>query len=452
MKRIISGILILSIISGMSGFQNVYAVESDSEITISGSTMPTGVLEEGSVFNLRGNISSRYNLKIVDARICMRNTEKAVQYVSVNPDTTTYNIYPDIDYAMIFNALQKGSYTYILSAEDVNGYKTNLIESDFQVGNIEKIAGDSNIDGKVDVADVIAAASYVADSENNVLDYMGILNADVQGDGDGITAGDALAIQQYIAGIIGNLENKNPDITTTATTTTTTARQTETTVSSATTPVVVTLGLPEFIEDSYYKCCDTTASQEDIDSMTDDITSGEYSIEELMLNLINYKFSDNRGENSDYVYCLYNSMLKREPSESEISERVSQLESGKSRFTLFLEVAKSTEFKNICQKYNISDYRASLGNISGTVSLDATHDIYNNASFSESIGTAKSGQILSVTGFKGEWLEVKFLDGKGYIKADYVSPYGNSSTKVLSVANIPQNSYVGGLHFRPAVK
>ena len=49
MKKIISGILALSMISGMSGFQNVCAVESDSEITISGSTMPTGVLEEGSI-------------------------------------------------------------------------------------------------------------------------------------------------------------------------------------------------------------------------------------------------------------------------------------------------------------------------------------------------------------------------------------------------------------------
>lgn len=452
MKKIISGILALSMISGMSGFQNVCAVESDSEITISGSTMPTGVLEEGSIFNLRGNISSRYNLKSVDAEIRLRNTYKTVQYISVNPDSTTYNIYPDIDYAMIFNELQRGSYTYILNAEDINGYKVNLIKSDFQIGNIEKIAGDSNIDGKIDVADVVAIASYVADSENNILDYMGIINADVQGDGDGLTAGDALAIQQYLAGIIGKLENKNPDvttttttITTTTTTTTTTAteKQTETSVSSETSPV--TLGLPEFIADSYYRCCDTTASQEDIDSMTNDIISGKYSLEEFMLNLINYKFSDGRGKNSDYAYCLYNSMLKREPSESEISERVSQLESGKSRFTLFLEVAKSAEFKSVCQKYNVSSYRASLGNISGTVSLDATHDVYKDNSFSSaSLGTAQSGQILSVTGFRGEWLEVKFLDGKGYIKADYVSPYGNTSTKVLSVANIPQNSYVGG--------
>ncbi|MDY4412832.1 MAG: dockerin type I repeat-containing protein, partial [Ruminococcus sp.] len=323
MKKIISGILALSMISGMSGFQNVCAVESDSEITISGSTMPTGVLEEGSIFNLRGNISSRYNLKSVDAEIRLRNTDKTVQYISVIPDTTTYNIYPDIDYAMIFNELQRGSYTYILNAEDINGYKVNLIKSDFQVGNIEKIAGDSNIDGKIDVADVVAIASYVADSENNILDYMGIINADVQGDGDGLTAGDALAIQQYLAGIIGKLENKNPDVTTTSTTITTTTtttateKQTETSASSETSPV--TLGLPEFIADSYYRCCDTTASQEDIDSMTNDIISGKYSLEEFMLNLINYKFSDGRGKNSDYAYCLYNSMLKREPSESEIS-------------------------------------------------------------------------------------------------------------------------------------
>lgn len=447
-KRIISGILTLSIVSTMSGFQNIYAVDGTSEITISDAVMPEGILSKGSSFGLRGNISSVYNLKTVEAEIVLKNTENAVQYVTVSPDTTEYNIHPEIDYAIIFDELKKGNYTYILNAEDIKGYKKNLITSDFQIGTIEKIAGDANIDGNVDVADVVAVASYVADSKKNPLDYMGISNADVQGGGDGLTAGDALAIQQYLAGIIGKLENQNslPVITTTTTATTTAVTQTETVTESSavTTNAPVSLGLSDFIADSYYKCCGTTASEKDIESMTRDITSGNYSLEELLLNLINYNFSDDRGENSDYASCVYNSMLKRNLSDSELSQRTSQLDCGKSRFALFLEVAKSAEFKAICQKYNVSDYRASLGNIYPTVQLNATHDIYNNASFYSSIGTAQNEQILSVTGFTGEWLEVKFLDGKGYIMAEYVSPYGNSSTKVLPVSNIPQNSYIGG--------
>ena len=57
-KRIISGILALSIVSTMSGFQNIYAVNSTSEITISDAVMPEGIFSKGSAFGLRGNISS----------------------------------------------------------------------------------------------------------------------------------------------------------------------------------------------------------------------------------------------------------------------------------------------------------------------------------------------------------------------------------------------------------
>ena len=81
MKKIISVILAVSMISGMSGFQTVYAVESDSEITISDETMPEGLLKEGESFGLRGIISSKYNLSKVDAEIRIQNTDKSVQYI-----------------------------------------------------------------------------------------------------------------------------------------------------------------------------------------------------------------------------------------------------------------------------------------------------------------------------------------------------------------------------------
>ena len=147
MKKIISGILALSMISGMSGFQNVCAVESDSEITISDTSIPSGKLEKGSVFNLRGNISSKYNLKKVDAEICRINTDVPIQNISVFPESKTYSIYPDIDYAMMFNELETGRYTYILNAEDISGYKVNLIKSDFQIGDIANTGDNTNPDG-----------------------------------------------------------------------------------------------------------------------------------------------------------------------------------------------------------------------------------------------------------------------------------------------------------------
>ncbi len=65
--------------------------------------------------------------------------------------------------------------------------------------------GDANLDGNVDIADAVAVSAYVGDSENNSLEPQGILNGDVQGDGNGLNANDALTIQQYLANIIKKL-------------------------------------------------------------------------------------------------------------------------------------------------------------------------------------------------------------------------------------------------------
>ncbi|MDE5945794.1 MAG: glycoside hydrolase family 9 protein [Oscillospiraceae bacterium] len=71
--------------------------------------------------------------------------------------------------------------------------------------NSSIIWGDANNDGTVDVADVVAVASYVGDSKSNPLKQQGLKNADVHSNGNGITADDALTIQQYLAKIIKTL-------------------------------------------------------------------------------------------------------------------------------------------------------------------------------------------------------------------------------------------------------
>ncbi|MDE5946279.1 MAG: RICIN domain-containing protein [Oscillospiraceae bacterium] len=65
--------------------------------------------------------------------------------------------------------------------------------------------GDANDDGIVDVADVVAVASYVGNSSSNSISEKGIVNSDVHNSGDGLTANDALVIQQYLAKIITSL-------------------------------------------------------------------------------------------------------------------------------------------------------------------------------------------------------------------------------------------------------
>ena len=72
-------------------------------------------------------------------------------------------------------------------------------------GTSAGLRGDANLDGSVDIADVVAIASYVSDSVQNSLESQGMINADVQGEGNGINANDALAVQQYLANIITEL-------------------------------------------------------------------------------------------------------------------------------------------------------------------------------------------------------------------------------------------------------
>ncbi|MGN0676633.1 MAG: dockerin type I repeat-containing protein, partial [Ruminococcus sp.] len=64
------------------------------------------------------------------------------------------------------------------------------------------LSGDTNDDGQIDIADVVAVASYVGDSKKNPLSNEKVIAGDVHNTGDGLTANDALMIQQYISGII----------------------------------------------------------------------------------------------------------------------------------------------------------------------------------------------------------------------------------------------------------
>jgi len=68
--------------------------------------------------------------------------------------------------------------------------------------------GDATNDGKIDSADVVASAAYVGNPDKNPLSEQGLKNADVHNNGDGVTASDALTIQQYLAKIVTTLPVK----------------------------------------------------------------------------------------------------------------------------------------------------------------------------------------------------------------------------------------------------
>jgi len=65
--------------------------------------------------------------------------------------------------------------------------------------------GDANCDGKVDISDVVAVRRFLVNSTKFPLTAQGQANADVQNNGGGINAQDAVGIQQKVFGVITSL-------------------------------------------------------------------------------------------------------------------------------------------------------------------------------------------------------------------------------------------------------
>ena len=61
--------------------------------------------------------------------------------------------------------------------------------------------GDANCDGKVEIADATLILQYLTNKDEYKLTAQGMRNSDVIGNSDGVTAQDALVIQQLDAGI-----------------------------------------------------------------------------------------------------------------------------------------------------------------------------------------------------------------------------------------------------------
>ncbi len=108
------------------------------------------------------------------------------------------NTFPDIDYDSIYHGTIKG-YADSTAQKYAEENENEFIEINESVSNIK---GDVTLNGKVDMADVVTAASYVNNPNGNKIQSQGITNGDVHNTGDGLTGNDVLMIQQYIAGII----------------------------------------------------------------------------------------------------------------------------------------------------------------------------------------------------------------------------------------------------------
>ena len=103
-----------------------------SYMSISGQTAPTGTLKLGSYFDLRGIVTSNKTITSLTAGVYYSNGTQTAQIKTVNPNSTTYNLY-NIDSYIKFNALIEGSYYYRVSAKDSSGNTFVLVNSSFSI-------------------------------------------------------------------------------------------------------------------------------------------------------------------------------------------------------------------------------------------------------------------------------------------------------------------------------
>ncbi len=86
-------------------------------------------------------------------------------------------------------------------------YDVSVSHGSVTVGGEVKqtLAGDSNVDGKVNLADAVFIMQYKANPSKYAITEQGAANGDVDDPGSGITNKDALLIQQYLLGIVSKL-------------------------------------------------------------------------------------------------------------------------------------------------------------------------------------------------------------------------------------------------------
>lgn len=99
----------------------------------------------------------------------------------------------------------KNAEAQIWWSDDKNAEMTEYTFDSAQTTNpttpSEVAYGDANCDGKVEIADATLILQFLTNKDEYSLTEQGMKNADVTGDNDGVTAQDALVIQQIDAGI-----------------------------------------------------------------------------------------------------------------------------------------------------------------------------------------------------------------------------------------------------------
>lgn len=147
--------------SSMTFMQRIEDVRS--EMRIENVKAPSGTIEAGKAFILRGVIASNLKITKVYGGIYLRSGEATSQYAEAAPNSLKYDLSSYFDRVLVFEALGEGAYTYKIFAEDSGGESYQLVCSDFVLSSevYNGLMGDLSGDGKLNVSDVVLLQEHL---------------------------------------------------------------------------------------------------------------------------------------------------------------------------------------------------------------------------------------------------------------------------------------------------
>jgi len=137
------------------------------------------------------NDGSEFEIKKGDSLQLTFSGSETPEWLSMNTEVAT------VDSNGLVTAVGEGEATIIVKfTNSVASVKVRVTAEESKT-----VYGDANEDGSVNISDAVLILQSIANPDNYKLSEQGKLNGDVSSNGDGITAGDALVIQQVEAGI-----------------------------------------------------------------------------------------------------------------------------------------------------------------------------------------------------------------------------------------------------------
>ena len=148
--------------------------------------------------------------------ITIMNPECDIYYGSSSiSNGTNYDTYEGTFYGTIYGYDYSTAYDYasiynykFVSLGEIPTTTTSTTTTTTTTSNAGvTFYGDSNMDGKINLADAVFIMQFKAEPDKYSISETGKLNADVYNKGNGITNMDALTIQKFMLGKISSLEN-----------------------------------------------------------------------------------------------------------------------------------------------------------------------------------------------------------------------------------------------------